>query len=445
MMTGRTLHLGAFLYGVGHHSSAWRHPDSAAERIGDIAYFEELARIAERGCFDAVFFADGHSVNTAYTAGTTWFLEPLTALSAMARATEKIGLVTTVSASFYTPFHAARMLASLDHISGGRAGANIVTSMFDAEARNHGLESLPAHAERYGRAEEFIDAIVALWDSWDEHAVIADRAAGRFLDADAIHPIEHHGRHFRVDGPLTVPRCPQGRPVLFQAGSSDTGRDLAARHAEAVYSVAWDLPAALEFATDLRARTAAAGRDAASIAILPGLVTYVGRTDDEAHAKKAALDSLLDVEGALAQLGSFTGQDYTGHALDAPVSDLPPISEFTGPQGRYSTVQRIIETQRPTLRELLGFLAAGGGHATMIGTPESIADRIEEWFVTGACDGFNLMCPAYPDSLDDFVDLVVPELQRRGLFRAEYPGSTLRDSLGLEVPALPQRHSVVAG
>ncbi len=252
-MAVRTLHINAFLYGAGHHSSAWRHPDSAAERIGDIAYFEELTRTAERGRLDAVFFADGHSVNPAYTAGTTWFLEPITALSAMARATEKIGLVTTVSASFYTPFHAARMLASLDHISGGRAGANIVTSMFDAEARNHGSDSLPAHTERYGRAEEFIDAIVALWDSWDEHAVIADRSAGRFLDADAIHRIEHRGKHFRVDGPLTVPRCPQGRPVLFQAGASDTGRDLAARHAEAVYSVAWDLPAALEFATDLRA------------------------------------------------------------------------------------------------------------------------------------------------------------------------------------------------
>ncbi|MFL1595134.1 LLM class flavin-dependent oxidoreductase [Rhodococcus ruber] len=427
----RTLHLNAFLHGVGHHSAAWRHPSSAAERIGDIAYYEELARTAERGCLDAVFFADGHCVNPGYTAGTTWFLEPLTALSAMARRTNRIGLVTTVSASFHTPFHAARMLASLDHISGGRAGVNIVTSMFDAEARNHGFDALPDHAERYGRAEEFIEVLTALWDSWDEAGILVDRAAGRYLDADAIRRIDHRGQHFRVDGPLTVPRCPQGRPVLFQAGASETGRNLAARHAEAVYSVSWDSAAALDFATDLRGRAAAAGRDPASIAILPGLVPYVGRTEDEARAKKATLDALLDIDAALAQLGVFTGQDYTGHDLDAPVDDLPPLDQFSGPQGRYATVQRIIETHRPTLRELLGYLAAGGGHATMIGTPEAIADGIEEWFVAGACDGFNLMCPAYPDSLDDFVDLVVPELQRRGLFRTAYPGDTLRDSLGL--------------
>lgn len=431
-MTGpRTLHLNAFLYGVGHHSSGWRHPDSPAERIGDITYFEELARTAERGLLDAVFFADGHSVNPKYTAGTTWFLEPITALSAMARATSRIGLVTTVSSSFFTPFHAARMLASLDHISGGRAGANIVTSMFDEEARNHGFDALPPHEQRYARAEEFIDVLCALWDSWDG-GVLVDREGGRFLDADAIRPVDHDGRYFRVDGPLTVPRCPQGRPVLFQAGASETGRNLAARYAEAVYSVAWDISAALEYATDLRARIDAAGRDSGTVAILPGLVTYVGRTEEEAWAKKARLDALLDVPAAIAQLGVFTGQDYSTHDLDAPVADLPPIEEFTGPQGRYATVQRIIETRRPTLRDLLGYLAAGGGHATMIGTPESVADEIEEWFEAGACDGFNLMCPAYPDSLDDFVDLVVPELQRRGLFRTEYPGTTLRDSLGLK-------------
>ncbi|WP_305094231.1 LLM class flavin-dependent oxidoreductase [Prescottella sp. R16] len=436
MAEQRTLHLNAFLYGVGHHSAAWRHPDSCAERIGDISFFEELARTAERGHLDAVFFADGHSVDPEYTAGTTWFLEPLTALAAMARATERIGLVTTVSSSFYTPFHAARLLASLDHISSGRAGANIVTSMFDTEARNHGFDRLPDHEERYSRAEEFIDVLLALWDSWGEDALVIDRSSGRYLDAGDISRVDHRGRFFRVDGPLTVPRCVQGRPVLFQAGASDAGRTLAARHAEAVYSVAWDLPAAVEYASDVRARIAAAGRDPRTVAILPGLVTYVGRTEEEALAKKAELDALLDVDAAIAQLGVFTGQDYTGHDLDAAVADLPPVEEFTGPQGRYSTVQRIISSRRPTLRELLGYLAAGGGHATMIGTPETIADRIEEWFRSGACDGFNLMCPTYPASLDDFVDLVVPELQRRNLFRSEYPGTTLRDSLGSGRPTV---------
>ena len=236
------MHLNAFLYGCGHHSAAWRHPDSRVEDLGDISYYEELARLAERGKFDAVFFADGHSVRDPAGAGT-WFLEPITALSAMARATTHIGLVTTVSSTFYTPFHAARMLASLDHISGGRAGWNVVTSMFDAEARNHGMDVIPAREERYARAEEFVDTALALWDSWEADALTLDRS-GHYADPAKVHSIDHDGKHFRVDGPLTVPRSPQGRPVLFQAGASGPGRDLASKYAEAIYAVAYDLVAA---------------------------------------------------------------------------------------------------------------------------------------------------------------------------------------------------------
>ena len=431
----RQLHLNAFIYGAGHHTMGWRHPDSSADRVGDITYYEELARLAERGCLDAVFFADGQSVNHEYTAGIPWFLEPVTALSAMARATNHIGLVTTISASFYTPFHAARLLASLDHISGGRAGINVVTSMFDAEARNHSMDALPGHEERYERAEEFVDALLGLWDSWSESALLVDREAGRYLDSSQIRPINHRGTHFSVAGPLTVPRCPQGRPVLFQAGSSESGRSFAARHAEAIYSVSWDRESALEYAADIRRRLDLAGRSADEVPVLPGLVTYVGATREEAREKKRVLDSFLDTGTAIAQLNMFTGQDYGSHPLDNRVDPLPPAEHFTGPQGRYLTVQRIIETQAPTLRELLGFLAAGGGHATMIGTPAEIADEIEEWFTSGACDGFNLMCPSFPAGLDDFVELVVPLLQERGLFRRSYPGSTLRETLGLATPA----------
>lgn len=415
------LHFNAFLFGCGHHSAAWRHPESPVERVGDIAFYEELARTAERGCLDAVFFADGHSVLDP-ASGSWWFLEPLTALAAMARATDHVGLVTTISTTFYTPFHAARMLASLDHISSGRVGWNVVTSMFDAEARNHGYEKMPAHAERYARADEFVDAALALWDSWDADALVFDRD-GVWADPDKVRPIHHHGEHFLVDGPLTVPRSPQGRPVLFQAGSSEYGRDLAARRAEGIYAVAYDVESSLAYNSDIRQRARATGRGRAgaeSIVIMPGLVTYVGSTEDEARRKKTELDALLPVEQSLAQLSMFTEQDCSGWELDAPVPDLPPLAEFTGPQGRYETILRIIEKDSPTVRELLGTLAAGGGHCTMVGTPESIADQIEHWHRVGAADGFNLMPPMYPHGLDDFVDHVVPVLQQRGLFRRSY-------------------------
>ncbi|KQU29843.1 LLM class flavin-dependent oxidoreductase [Rhodococcus sp. Leaf233] len=420
------MHLNAFLYGCGHHSAAWRHPDSRVEDLGDIAYYEELAQLAERGKFDAVFFADGHSVRDPAGAGT-WFLEPITALSAMARATTHIGLVTTVSSTFYTPFHAARMLASLDHISGGRGGWNVVTSMFDAEARNHGMDAIPAREERYARAEEFVDTALALWDSWDADALTLDRS-GHYADPAKVHAIDHDGKHFRVDGPLTVPRSPQGRPVLFQAGASGPGRDLAAKYAEAIYAVAYDLVAAQGYYDDVKARIDRAGRDSAAVGIMPGLVTYIGSTMEEAHRKKAELDVLLPTEQSLAMLSTFTGQDCAAWELDEPVPTLPPAAEFTGPQGRYETILRIIEKDRPTVRQLLGTLAAGGGHATMIGTPDSIADEMESWIGRGA-DGFNLMCPRYPDSLADFVEHVVPILQQRGLFRSEYTSSTLRGHL----------------
>ncbi|KQU56219.1 monooxygenase [Rhodococcus sp. Leaf278] len=420
------MHLNAFLYGCGHHSAAWRHPDSRVQDLGDIAYYEELAQLAERGKFDAVFFADGHSVRDPAGAGT-WFLEPITALSAMARATTHIGLVTTVSSTFYTPFHAARMLASLDHISGGRAGWNVVTSMFDAEARNHGMDVIPAREERYARAEEFVDTALALWDSWDADALTLDRA-GMYADPAKVHAIDHDGKHFRVDGPLTVPRSPQGRPVLFQAGASGPGRDLAAQYAEAIYAVAYDLVAAQSYYDDVKALIAHAGRDSAAVGIMPGLVTYIGSTMDEARRKKVELDQLLPNEQSLAMLSTFTGQECAAWELDDPVPPLPPASEFPGPQGRYETILRIVEKDGPTVRELLGTLAAGGGHATMIGTPESIADEMESWIGRGA-DGFNLMCPRYPDSLADFVEHVVPILQQRGLFRSEYTSSTLRGHL----------------
>ncbi|MDX5364625.1 MAG: LLM class flavin-dependent oxidoreductase [Pseudazoarcus pumilus] len=425
------MHINLFMFGCGHHNAAWRHPDSPVERLGDIRFYEEMAQLAERGKLDAVFLADGHAA-VNLTDGPRWFLEPVTMLTAMARATSRIGLICTVSSTFYTPFHAARLIGSLDHISGGRVGWNVVTSMFDAEARNHGYESMPGHAERYARADEFIEAVLALWDSWDDGAVLNDRH-GLYADPARVRKINHHGKHFLVDGPLTVPRPPQGNPVLIQAGASDEGRALAGKYAEAIYAVAYDLPSAQAYYNSIRAAVKAAGRDA-PVPILPGLVTYVGSTEAEAKAKQRELDELLPTESSLRQLQTFIDQDCMNWELDAPVPPLPPLEAFKGPKGRYATVLRIIETEQPTVRQLLGRLAAGGGHCTMVGTPEQIADRMEHWVRNGGADGFNLMPPAQPDSVRDFVEQVVPVLQKRGLFRKDYEHDTLRGHFGLARP-----------
>lgn len=422
-------HINLFIYGCGHHNAAWRAPGSSVDRLGDIAYYEELARVAERGKLDAVFFADGQSLSPGGLEDSpAWFLEPLTCLSAMARATSRIGLVSTVSSSFWTPFHAARILASLDHISGGRVGWNVVTSMFDAEARNHGGQSLPGHEERYGRAEEFVDAVQALWDSWPQESILADRE-GRYADSTMIRSVDHAGEHFSVAGPLNVPQPPQGRPVLFQAGASEPGRSLASRRAEGIYAVAYDLDQGEEYRSDIRRRAEVAGRRPDDVVVMPGLVTYVGSTVEEAERKRKDLDALLPVEASLRQLGKFVQRDCSDWELDAPVPDLEPLEQFTGPKGRYATILRIVESEKPTVRELLGRLAAGGGHCTMVGTTETIADRIELWLDRGGADGFNLMPPTLPGGIEDFVDLVIPELQRRGRFRTEYDAATLRGHL----------------
>lgn len=428
----RQLHFNLFIMGCGHHRAAWRQANSPVEQLGDVRYYEKLAQAAERGKLDAIFFADGQT-NDKVSDGPRWFLEPLSMMSSLARATERIGLISTVSSTFFNPFHAARVLSSLDHISGGRMGWNVVTSMFDAEARNYSYPAMPDHAWRYGRAEEFVDTALRLYDSWTDDALLVDRA-GAYADPDKVRAIMHHGEHFLVDGPLTLPRSPQGHPVLFQAGASDQGRDLAARKAEAIYAVAFDLPAAQSYYRDIKRRVREAGRTD-PVPIMPGLVTYVASTEAEARRKKADLDMLLPTDSSLRQLASFIGQDCSQWELDAPVPALPPLEEFTGPKGRYGTILRIIETQQPTLRSLLGSLAAGGGHCTMIGTPVAIADEIERWWRNEGADGFNLMPPSLPDGVDDFIEQVIPILQERGIFRREYTGTTLREHLGLKRPA----------
>lgn len=429
----KQLHLGILLYGCGHHQAAWMMPDSSIEQIGDVAYYQSLAQLSEKGLLDAVFFADNQSFPAQRDSEMPAFwLDPIVNLTAISQVTERVGLVSTISSTFSNPFTAARQLLSLDHVTNGRVGWNLVTSMTDWEANNHGMDGLPPHAERYKKADEFAHVMNALFDSWETDDFVPNRKDGTIIRSERIEPFYHEGEHFRVKGPSTTPRSPQGRPVAMQAGASAPGVALAAKYAEAVYSVSWNLKQAKAFRARLDEAIRASDRPNRTLKVLPGLVTYVAKTREEAWAKKRALDETLPVDDALAQLEFFIQQDCSNWALDEKVPELPPVEEFTGPIGRYETVLEIIKDTDPTVRELLGYLSAGGGHLTLIGTPEEIVDEMERWLKEGVADGFNLMPPVLPNSLEDFVELIVPELQRRGIFRTAYEGHTFREHLGLD-------------
>lgn len=407
-------------------------PESSVEFIGEVSYYQMLGQMAERGCFDAVFFAD----NQSFPAGDdgempAFWLDPVVNLTAISQVTTHIGLVSTISSTFSNPFTASRQLLSLDHITKGRVGWNLVTSMRDAEAMNHSMEELPSHDERYEKAEEFAAVMDKLFLSWTSDEFLKDREENRLINSESIHPVEHYGTYFKVKGPPTTPGSPQWKPVAMQAGASKQGLSLASKYADAVYSVAWNLDQAKKFREKLDEQLDKDWDEGRYIKVFPGLVTYVGRTREEARAKKTELDEKLPVETALKRLGLFVQQDCSNWGIDKKVPALPPVEDFSGPVGRYETILEIIKDTNPTVRELLGYLNAGGGHFTLVGTPEEIVDRMEAWLEAGVADGFNLMPPVLPDSLEDFVELVVPEMQRRGIFRKSYEGHTLRDHLGL--------------
>lgn len=430
----RTLHLNAFLMGVGHHEAAWRHPRTDARRVLDVHHFQELAQIAERGRLDSVFFADGLAVGPRIEHNTQAVFEPITLLTAMAVVTRHVGLVATASTGYNEPYNLARKFASLDHISGGRAGWNIVTSGGADEARNFGFDDTPDHAGRYDRAAEFVEVATALWDSWEDDAIELDAAAGRFADPAKVHAIGHAGERFAVRGPLNIPRSPQGRPVLVQAGSSESGKEFAAKYAEAVFTAQRTLAEGQAFYQDLKSRVVKAGRDLQSLKILPGLVPFIADTEAEARELEQEFTDLISPAYSLRQLSRMLGVDLTEHSLDAPLPALPPIDRIQGNKSRYELVKNLAETENLTVRELIGKLGGGRGHRTFAGTPQQIADEIELWFVGGAADGFNVMPPYLPGELEEFTARVVPILQERGLFRTEYTGTTLREHYGLERP-----------
>lgn len=428
----RQLKLGAFLIGNGHHVAAWRHP--AAQLNGNpFEIYREAAQIAERALFDTIFFADSLAVDEGHLASGAARLdglEPLTLLGALAASTQHIGLIATATATYNEPFHIARKFASLDRISNGRAGWNLVTSDNAAEAGNFGRDEHVAHADRYARAREFYDVVTGLWSTWDDDAILADKAGGRYFDPDRVHRLNHRGEHFRVSGPLNVARSPQGRPIIVQAGSSEAGKTLAAQTADVVFTAQPTLAAAQAFYADLKGRLAQYGRKSDDLKIMPGVFPVVGRTEEEAQQKFQQLQDLVDPRAGIALLGRMIGNfDLSGYPVDGPLPELP-VTE-SGQRSRQQLFVDLARRENLTIRQLYLRIAGGRGHLTLIGTAKQIADELQAWFEQGAADGFNVMPPVLPTGLEDFATLVVPELQRRGLFRTRYEGATLRDRLGL--------------
>jgi alkanesulfonate monooxygenase len=435
-MTTAKMSLGAFLMSSGHHLAAWRHPRAWAGGGLDFQHFKKLAITAERGKFDAIFFADNLALMGSpelgqfTTAGDVF--DPLVLLSGLAAVTERIGLVSTVSTSYNEPYLLARKFASLDHLSGGRSGWNLVTSATDLEALNFGREKHFEHGDRYQRAEEFIDVVTGLWDSFEDNAFIRDKSSGVFFQPDKLHVLNHHGENYRVRGPLNIPRTPQGYPVLIQAGSSEPGKALAARTAEVVFTAQQTLSNAQAFYADVKGRLAGYGRRPDQLKVMPGISPVIGRTQSEAEDKYQQLQELVEPRVGLAMLAGMAGGfDLSEYDLDGPLPELPPSNSMQSRQALFIDLAR---RENLTIRQLYLKVAGARGHHTVIGTPKTIADTLEEWFVGQAADGFNIMPPFLPEGLDDFVDGVVPLLQQRGLFREEYSGSTLRDHLGLERP-----------
>lgn len=436
MTTARQLHLGAFMRPVSIHTGAWRYPGAYPDANFNVGHLKRFARKLEAGKFDAFFMADhlavlNMPVEALKRSHTVTSFEPFTLLSALAGATERIGLVATASTTFDAPYHIARRFASLDHISGGRAGWNIVTTSNPDAALNFGLDAQVDHGERYDRAREFYDVVTGLWDSFADDAFIRDRDSGLYFDPDKMRRIDHKGEHLSVRGPLNIARPPQGWPVIVQAGASEPGRQLAAETAEVVFAAHGTLAAGQAFYADVKGRMEAIGRNPDHLKILPGVLTVVGDSVDEAREKRALLDSFVHYDSAIASLSIALGHDATGFDPDGPLPEIPDTNHSKS--GRERTIA-LARRENLTVRQLAQRLGGYGGLA-FVGTPKTIADEMEQWLTERGSDGFNVMFPYLPEGLDDFVDKVVPELQRRGLFRREYQGSTLRDHLGLPRPA----------
>src|SRR5271156_6360134 len=431
MSEKRQLRLGAFMRPVSIHTAWWRYPGAYPDANFNFRHIARFAQTLERGKFDAFFMADhlallNMPMNALKRSATTTSFDPLTLLPALAVVTEHLGLIATASTTYNAPYHVARKFASLDHISGGRAGWNVVTSANPDEAMNFGLEEHVEHAERYRRAREFFDVVTGLWDSWADDAFIRNVETGEYFDPEKLHVLNHHGEFLKVRGPLNIARPVQGWPVIVQAGASDAGRQIAAETAEVIFAAGGALEPAKAFYADVKGRMESLGRPREHLKVLPGAFVVVGDTVEEARAKRMRLDSLVHYDSAIASLSIMLGHDASKFDPDGV---LPPIPESNASKSGRDRLVELAQRENLTVRQLAQRVGGFGGLA-FVGTPATIADQMEEWLFTDACDGFNILFPYLPAGLDDFVDRVVPELQRRGIYRSEYEGVTLRENLG---------------
>lgn len=438
----RQIKLGAFLPGGGQHIAAWRHPDQPADGATSFEFHKQLAQTAERGLFDAYFLADGLAIpasgvtdgGTAKVAG----FEPVTLFSALAPLTNNIGFIATASTTYEEPYNLARKFASLDLISGGRAGWNVVTTATEAAAHNFNLDTQHPHEYRYQRAKEHVEVVKKLWDSFEDDAFLRDKASGQFFDRNKVHDTNHVGKFFKVHGPLNVPRSPQGQPVIVQAGQSESGRALAAATAEVIFTSHQHLETAQAFYRDIKSRARAAGRNPDHVLIMPGVAPFIGRTEEEAKEKYHKLTSLIVEADGIALLNGLAGGGIDLGKFD-PDGPLPPLPVTEGMKSRPELIRQIADENNFTIRQLYQWVATARGHFTVVGSAEQVADTLQAWFENEAADGFNVLPPWLPGGLDDFIELVVPILQKRGLFRTQYEGKTLRENLGL--PFADNRYS----
>ena len=431
--------LAAFFFNPqGDHRASWRHPRAPGQEFMDFDYYRRLVGAAEAAKIDTIFIADHLGIWNGLGSGVAHYanprLEPLSLVTALSAVTQDIGFMVTASTSYTEPFNTARIFASMDHISGGRVAWNVVTSALEEEAMNYGRDANLDHAVRYERAAEFLDVAKALWDSWEDDAVALDKASGLFAHPEKVHFLHHVGKHFRVRGPLNVTRPPQGHPVIVQAGSSEAGKNLAAQHAEVHFAVLRNQADGIAYRADMDARLARFGRTPASFKQIPGILPIVAETASEAEEKQHYLESLMIDELAVDLLSTWAGVDLSAYPLDGPIPDLPEEANYNGWRTWLALV-RDKSNEGLSIRQLARKISATGSVPLIAGTPSQVADQLEAWFVSGAADGFNLMFPLLPDDWMNFMRTVVPELQRRGLFRTEYEGRTLRDRLGLTRPA----------
>lgn len=433
----RQLRLGLFVQALGHHVGGWR-AEGAKGSPTDIDWFTWIARKAEEGKFDMFFVGDALATSVHRLPSTMSRLEPLTLLSALAVQTKHIGLAATASTTFDEPFHLARALCSVDHISRGRGAWNVVTSFSLDAARNFSREDLPSHADRYEMAREFLDVAFKLWNGWEEGAIVREKDTGRYSDESKIHAANHKGKHFQVQGPLNIARSPQGRPVIIEAGSSPAGQQLAAQTAEVVFTAASSLEEGQAFYQSQKQFVRDAGRQPDHLLILPGVMPIVGRTREEAQEVWNQLNELVDIDNGIEQLSARFGVDMSAYPLDGPVPEIPATE---GSQSRVKLLTELAARENLTLRQLAAVAAGSRGHRVVVGTAEDIADDFQHWLEQGGADGFNIMPAVLPDQLELFVELVIPELQRRGLFRTDYQYSTLRENLGL--PSVDENFAAV--